>query len=180
VLSGLAVVALGVCPALAQPAPKTARVGIVTSVDALDGTFRQSLRESGWIEGQNVLMERRNPRGRREEIPQAVAEILALKVDVDLPRFRGHLSSEGGRRPRCLGCACRIHRSCATALSSWSARARRPRSWHGSLNRLPARSATGLCRRPATRGQYCLNLLQLLPYLLEDWRFLSTRVGPDH
>src|SRR5258708_8186976 len=28
--------------------------------------------------------------------------------------------------------------------------------------------------------EYCLNLLQLFPYLLEDWRFLSTRVGPDH
>ena len=44
--------------------------------------FRQGLREVGYIEGKNVLIEARFAEGRIERLPELVTEVLRLKVDV--------------------------------------------------------------------------------------------------
>src|SRR5437764_11135626 len=44
--------------------------------------FRQGLRESSYIEGQNVRIEHRSAEGKPERLPALVAELVALKVDV--------------------------------------------------------------------------------------------------
>jgi putative ABC transport system substrate-binding protein len=44
--------------------------------------FRQGLRELGWVEGQNVLIEYRFAEGRLERLPGLAEELVRLKVDV--------------------------------------------------------------------------------------------------
>ena len=44
--------------------------------------FRQGLRELGYVEGQNVLIEHRTAEGKIANLPKLVAELIALKVDV--------------------------------------------------------------------------------------------------
>jgi ABC-type uncharacterized transport system substrate-binding protein len=79
---------LALCPfAEAQP-KKVPRIGYVTSSrDAnkptpQDEAFRQELRDLGYIEGKNVLMEYRYLEGKPEVYPRVVAELVQLKVDV--------------------------------------------------------------------------------------------------
>ena len=44
--------------------------------------FRQGLRDLGYIEGKNILIEYRYVEGKLERIPSLVAELVQLKVDV--------------------------------------------------------------------------------------------------
>jgi hypothetical protein len=44
--------------------------------------FLHGLRERGWIEGQNVVLETRFTAGRPERYPELVAEVLKVPVDV--------------------------------------------------------------------------------------------------
>jgi putative tryptophan/tyrosine transport system substrate-binding protein len=46
--------------------------------------FRQGLRDHGWIEGQNIVMEYRFSDGKPDRLPQLAAELVRLKVDVIL------------------------------------------------------------------------------------------------
>lgn len=69
----------------AQPTGKISRIGILADfitpqLDAL----RQGLRELGYIEGQNLLIEYRYAEGRHERVPELVAELLGLKIDLIL------------------------------------------------------------------------------------------------
>jgi ABC-type uncharacterized transport system substrate-binding protein len=48
------------------------------SIDAL----RQGLRELGYVEGQNIIIERRSADARIERLPALAAELVDLKVDV--------------------------------------------------------------------------------------------------
>jgi putative tryptophan/tyrosine transport system substrate-binding protein len=75
----------GSVPANAQQAEKIHRIGFVSSdsrstvpVDA----FRQGLKEAGYVEGKNFIIEARYWEGRAERAPELVAEVLRLKVDV--------------------------------------------------------------------------------------------------
>src|SRR5262245_28849809 len=70
-----------------QPAGKVSRIAILSSrppspQNPLAEVLSQSLRERGWIEGQNILIERRYTHGRPERYPELVAEVLKLSVDV--------------------------------------------------------------------------------------------------
>ena len=47
-----------------------------------DITFLQGLREAGFVEGQNVVIERRRAGGACERLPALVAELVALRVDL--------------------------------------------------------------------------------------------------
>jgi putative ABC transport system substrate-binding protein len=67
----------------AQTQPKIPRVGYVfggnkNNIEA----FRQGLRELGYIEGQTIVLEVRDAEGRLERMPELVAELVGLKVDV--------------------------------------------------------------------------------------------------
>jgi putative ABC transport system substrate-binding protein len=71
----------------AQQAAKVPRVGFLgNSTAALEanlvGPFREGLRELGYVEGQNILIEYRWAEGKYERFPALIAELIALKVDV--------------------------------------------------------------------------------------------------
>jgi putative ABC transport system substrate-binding protein len=44
--------------------------------------FRQGLRELGWIEGQNIVIDYRFAEGRFDQLPDLAAELVRLKVDI--------------------------------------------------------------------------------------------------
>jgi putative tryptophan/tyrosine transport system substrate-binding protein len=74
-------------PTQAQPPGKMPRIGFLgNSTAALEanlvGPFRDGLRELGYVEGQNVLIEYRWAEGKYERFPGLIAELIALKVDV--------------------------------------------------------------------------------------------------
>src|SRR5512143_2498307 len=71
----------------AQTPPKIPRVGYIAALgpDAARntvGAFRQGLRELGYVEGQTILLEVRYAEGHHERIPELVAELVDLKMDV--------------------------------------------------------------------------------------------------
>jgi putative ABC transport system substrate-binding protein len=72
----------------AQQAGRIPRVGYVaaggdpTKPNSLVEAFRQGLRELGYIEGKNVLVEFRYGEGNRELVLSLVTELVQLKVDV--------------------------------------------------------------------------------------------------
>jgi len=73
--------------AVQQPA-RIPRIGYVSgSGDAknpgtLIGAFRRGLRELGYVEGKNILLELRFSEGNIDRMPSLVAELVGLKVDV--------------------------------------------------------------------------------------------------
>jgi len=83
-----ALVVLGAVPfaAAAQQAAKVARIGYLTPNLAaslhLREAFRQGLRDLGYFEGRNVILESRDADGKLERLPTLAAELIALKVDV--------------------------------------------------------------------------------------------------
>src|SRR5262245_16219104 len=74
-------------PAEAQQTAKIPRVGYVSgSGDANTPgpgvePFRQGLRDLGYIEGKNVLVEYRYAEGKQDRIASLVTELVQLKVD---------------------------------------------------------------------------------------------------
>jgi putative ABC transport system substrate-binding protein len=72
----------------AQPAAKVARIGylatnnLTLSPPHLHGAFRQGLRDLGYVEGRNIVIEYRDAGGKLERLPAVAAELVALKVDV--------------------------------------------------------------------------------------------------
>jgi putative ABC transport system substrate-binding protein len=72
--------------ASAQTQPKIPRVGYVfgstPTAATYIGAFRQGLRELGYVEGQTIVLELRWAEGRSERMPELVAELVGLKVDV--------------------------------------------------------------------------------------------------
>jgi putative ABC transport system substrate-binding protein len=67
-----------------QPRGKTARVGFLHFVSSplLDEAFQEGLRELGYVEGQNIVIEYRSAEGKDERLPGLAAELVRLKVDV--------------------------------------------------------------------------------------------------
>ena len=84
----LALLALGAAPlaAEAQQAAKVARIGYLSPNLAADPivqeAFGQGLRDLGYVEGRNVVIEYRDAEGKFERLPALAAELVALKVDV--------------------------------------------------------------------------------------------------
>ena len=70
----------------AQQAAKIARIGYLARNLAasphLHEAFRQGLRDLGYVEGRNVVIEYRDAEGKLERLPALAAELVALKVDV--------------------------------------------------------------------------------------------------
>ncbi len=70
----------------AQQAAKVPRIGYLAGDRAasphLIEAFRQGLRDLGYVEGSNVLIEYRDAEGKFERLPALAAELVALKVDV--------------------------------------------------------------------------------------------------
>jgi len=70
----------------AQQAVKVPRIGYLALNPAanphLHEAFRQGLRDLGYVEGRNVVIESRDAEGKLERLPALAAELVALKVDV--------------------------------------------------------------------------------------------------
>jgi putative ABC transport system substrate-binding protein len=70
----------------AQPTANIPRIGIIApgkspQLDAL----RQGLRDFGYSEGQNLLIDYRYVEGKHDRIPELVAQLLDLKIDIIVP-----------------------------------------------------------------------------------------------
>jgi putative ABC transport system substrate-binding protein len=82
------VAALPVFPALAQP--KVARIGILSArsrptpsnPEFFWGSFVEAMRELGWVEGKNLLIEWRYADGKHERLPDHAQELVRLKLAV--------------------------------------------------------------------------------------------------
>ena len=71
--------------ASAPPLRKPVRIGMLfpsTPPDQTADVFEQTLRQLGWIRGQNILIEYRWAAERYERLPQLAAELVQLPVDV--------------------------------------------------------------------------------------------------
>jgi ABC-type uncharacterized transport system substrate-binding protein len=79
----------------AQQAAKVARIGflatnLAASPSYMREAFRQGLRDLGYVEGRNLVIEYRDAEGKLERLPALAAELVALNVDV--------IFAEGGTR----------------------------------------------------------------------------------
>src|SRR3977135_2247268 len=72
--------------ATAQQTGKVYRIGYLSggssTLTHLIDAFRQGLRELGWVEGQNIVIDYRFAEGRYDRLPDLAAELVRLKVDV--------------------------------------------------------------------------------------------------
>jgi ABC-type uncharacterized transport system substrate-binding protein len=70
----------------AQSTGKIARIGYLSfnlaTSPHLREAFRQGLRDLGYVEGRNLVIEYRSAEGKRERLPALAAELVALKVDL--------------------------------------------------------------------------------------------------
>ncbi len=83
---GLLIAALS---AEAQQAKKIHRIGYLSrrwteSAKHQIAAFKQGMRELGFVEGQNYVIEYRNAKGEKERLPEVAAEMVRLQVDVIL------------------------------------------------------------------------------------------------
>ena len=74
-------------PVQAQQPTRIPRIAYLTAAplsamtDRIDA-FRQGLRELGYVEGKNIVIEWRSPEGNPDRMPTLAAELVRLKVDV--------------------------------------------------------------------------------------------------
>src|SRR5712692_2264708 len=78
-------------PLSAQQAGKIYRVGMLETVPAAQSAtnfdaLRKGLRDLGYIDGRNLVIEYRSADGRAERFPDLAAELVRLKVDVIVTR----------------------------------------------------------------------------------------------
>ena len=71
----------------AQPLKKVARIGFLASssserVKSRLAAFQQGLRELGYVEGNNVIIEYRSAEGKFERLPEIASELVRLKLDL--------------------------------------------------------------------------------------------------
>ena len=73
--------------AQAQQPTKIPRIGFLgatspSDISARIEAFRQGLRELGYVEGKNIVIEYRSAEGKLDRLPALAAELVRLKVDV--------------------------------------------------------------------------------------------------
>src|ERR1051325_7715496 len=72
-------------PAETQQPKKVPRIGYLTTGSPSSASvraFQQGLRDLGYIESQNITIEYRSSEGMAERLPNLVAELVQLKVDI--------------------------------------------------------------------------------------------------
>ena len=74
-----------------QAAAKVYRIGILEAIPAAQNTanldaLRGGLRELGYVEGRNLIIEYRSADGKAERFPELASELLRLKVDLIVTR----------------------------------------------------------------------------------------------
>jgi putative tryptophan/tyrosine transport system substrate-binding protein len=71
----------------AQPAKKVPRIGVLWLYSPVIASpfaeaFRQGLRELGYVEGKNIVIEYRHAEGKYDRLPSLAAELVRLNVDI--------------------------------------------------------------------------------------------------
>ena len=74
-------------PVEAQQPKKVSRIGYVagasrSTISARIEAFRQGMRELGYVEDKNIVIEWRFAEGKQDRLPELVAELVRLKVDI--------------------------------------------------------------------------------------------------
>ncbi len=112
------VVTFAMCGAVveAQQPAGIPRIGILIAASASFFSarveaFRQRLRELGYVEGKNIVIEYRYAEGKLERLPDLAAELVRLKVDVIVTSGRGYFSCQEGERDN----SHRIRRCCRSS-----------------------------------------------------------------
>jgi putative ABC transport system substrate-binding protein len=78
----------------AQQPKKIPRIGYLTGVgSAPNKGFLQGLRDLGYVEGKNILIEFRTTEGKSERSPELAAELVRLKVDVIVADTAGEVTA---------------------------------------------------------------------------------------
>jgi putative tryptophan/tyrosine transport system substrate-binding protein len=80
----------------AQTAEKVYRIGMLgsSSSDPLVEAFKQGLRELGYVEGRNIMVEYRSAEGRPDRLPDLAADLVRLKVDVIVASSQGAVAAK--------------------------------------------------------------------------------------
>ena len=91
----------------AQQPTKIPRIGYLAFGDPTSAgppveAFRQGLREFGYVEGENILVEYRYAEGRQDRVPSLVNELVQLKVDALVVIFLPELVQPRRRRRQSL------------------------------------------------------------------------------
>jgi putative tryptophan/tyrosine transport system substrate-binding protein len=85
ILVAVVLLALAVTVEAQQP-KKVARIGFLAATTAASPArfeaFRQALRELGYVEGKNIVIEWRRAEGKFDQLPDLATELVRLKVDV--------------------------------------------------------------------------------------------------
>jgi putative tryptophan/tyrosine transport system substrate-binding protein len=86
ILVVVVLLAVGVIAEAQQP-KKVPRIGYLavasaSTIPARTEAFRQGLRELGYVEGKNIVIEYRSAEGKPDRLPAVAAELARLKVDV--------------------------------------------------------------------------------------------------
>ena len=83
---------------------------------ALRKVWRDRVRDHGWVEGKNLIINSRSAEGHAERLPALAAELVALKPDLLFgvgPQVAGALKSATATIPS----SCRCRTACSTGWS---------------------------------------------------------------
>ncbi|MGH7310206.1 MAG: ABC transporter substrate-binding protein [Candidatus Rokuibacteriota bacterium] len=82
--------------ARAQEAAKIPRIGMLAGSfsDPFVEAFKQGLREHGYVEGRNIIVEYRWAEGRNEQLPGLAADLVRLKVDIIVASSQGAVAAK--------------------------------------------------------------------------------------
>jgi putative ABC transport system substrate-binding protein len=100
-LGGAAGATLPLRPLAAQQPGKVPRIGYLFpgSASTRDEAFRQGLREVGYVEGRNIVIEYRFAEGKFDQLPDLAAELVNLEVDVIVAAVtQASLAAKGATR----------------------------------------------------------------------------------
>src|SRR6185369_3324656 len=87
-IAGLCAMLSALCfPAQAQQPEKVSRIGFLiasspSAMAAREASFLEGLRKLGYVEGKNLIIERRHAHGIANRLPALAAELVRLKVDL--------------------------------------------------------------------------------------------------
>src|SRR5215510_4767950 len=84
ILVAVVLLALGVTAEAQQPA-KVPTIGFMRGGSPTDpevDAFRQGLRELGYVEGKNIIIDFRNTEGKTDRFAGVAAEMVGVKVDI--------------------------------------------------------------------------------------------------
>src|SRR6185312_6842925 len=74
--------ALLVCPLYSRAQGTLRRLGVLTSSRTVDSALLNGLRDRGWVDGRNLIIESRHAQARYNLLPALAAELVALSPDL--------------------------------------------------------------------------------------------------